>query len=94
MGARNSLEADTEDNFEFKSGVFGGTTIPRTVLNAGFSIDSIVQGNVRDKTVRADVVQSLGGISVGLGGVVIGGVTGGISWNNGDVLNSQVKLNK
>ena len=51
--------------------MFGGTTIPRTVLNASFSIDSIVQGNVRDKTIQAGVVQSFDGISVGLGGLVM-----------------------
>jgi RHS repeat-associated protein len=81
-GLRVQVEADAASNVEGRGGLIGSLTLPGTTINANGSAGVVVQGNISQRTSSAFLEASREPASVGFGGMVFGGITGGFSWQS------------
>ena len=80
FGVRGITTSDALNNLETRVGIMGAATLPGTIINIGRGGDIVALGNLTDNTFEIYFEESPTPVELGVGGMIFGGVTMGISW--------------
>jgi len=82
FGLREKITGDDNSNVEARGGLIGSLTIPGTTLNINGSADVVVRGNIAQRNIEVFFEATPEPASIGFGGMIFGGITGGTSWQS------------
>lgn len=80
-GLQAHTASDECGNVENRLGGFGSVRVPGTTVKVGGPADVVIRGNLNRGSIDAFGEVQRAPVTIGLGGMVFGGVTGGVAWD-------------